>query len=68
MHPTSERSARELIAEADKLLQGNESLDDWDEIRSPKIFISGTKQLLQALLVSEKVAREAEEAAAKAGK
>ncbi|WP_159252834.1 hypothetical protein [Xanthomonas phaseoli] len=68
MHPTSERSARELIAEAEKLLQGNESLDDWDEIKSPKIFITGTKQLLESLFENGKVAREAEEAAAKAGK
>lgn len=68
MHPTSERSARELIAEAEKLLQGNDSLDDWDEIKSPKIFIAGTKQLLEALLEKARLARKAEEAAAKAGK
>lgn len=50
MNPTSERSARELLAEAERLLEGNESLGKNDVIRAPVIFVDGVKELLEALL------------------
>ncbi|UKE55285.1 hypothetical protein KFS84_05660 [Xanthomonas translucens pv. graminis] len=50
MHPTSERSARELLAEAERLLEGNESLGENEFIRAPVIFVDGVKELLKALL------------------
>lgn len=50
MHPTSERSARELLAEAERLLEGNESLGKNESIKTPVIFVDGVKELLKALL------------------
>lgn len=50
MNPASMRAAEELLAEANRLLEGNESLADHDTIRAPAIFIDGVKDLLEALI------------------
>ncbi|CAD0326946.1 hypothetical protein CFBP498_19510 [Xanthomonas hortorum pv. vitians] len=50
MNPASIRAAKELLAEANRLLEGNESLADQDTIRAPAIFIDGVKDLLESLI------------------
>lgn len=61
MNPTSIRAAKELLVEAKRLLEGNESLADHDTIRAPAIFIYGVNDLLESLLQAAVVNGELEQ-------
>ncbi|WP_146096160.1 hypothetical protein [Xanthomonas arboricola] len=61
MHPTTQRAAEELLAEANRLLQGNESLSEKDTIGVPSIFVDGVKELLEALLERHTIEKELED-------
>lgn len=50
MNPASRRSAEELLAEAERLLEGNESLSRQETIRAPVVFLDCVKELLHALI------------------
>ncbi|WDJ75399.1 hypothetical protein [Xanthomonas campestris] len=50
MHPSSRRAAEELLSEAERLLEGNESLSDRETIKAPAIFVDGVRELLDTLI------------------
>lgn len=61
MNPASIRAAKELLIEANRLLDGNESLADHDTIRAPAIFIDGVKDLLESLIQAAVVSSNLEQ-------
>lgn len=55
MHPTSRRAAEELLAEAERLLEGNDSLSEQDTIKAPVLFLDGVRELLDALIKKDEL-------------
>lgn len=55
MHPTSRRAAEELLAEAERLIEGNDSLSEQDTIKAPVLFLDGVRELLDALIKKDEL-------------